>query len=334
MEGTQRRPGDPIYRANLERTVRELQKAKDEAEAELKQLRATTAAAGASNTNLSRQVGLEIATRAYRDVAESDPFLPFNGSVLPALIALRNTNQASIQTNEYISLTETASQKANARMESLRAELKDQQALRGALERRVETLKDELINRMETSPEQVAQEKIEQLKEKKAHYDKETTRLLKMLNWFIKEHLGPMLAAEELGGPVVGALMEIGSEDLSAGFSAQGKLKKTKAKPDEDTRQRRIDDIWGARGGQQDQAGKRKRDQDDEASAAAVEMRNLTEQLLNKLTESGGDSSSAYVQIARETAAARFLVRSKVAVFHPRDATRIRLVDFGREIED
>ena len=140
-------------------------------------------------------------------------------------------------------------------------------------------------------------------------------------------------AAEELGGPVVGDLMEVDSEELGAGFSAQGKLKKAKGKPDDDKHQRRIDDIWGERGGQPDQGGKRKRE-NDEASSAGVQMRDLTEQLLNKLAESGGDSSSAYVQIARESAAARFLVRSKVAVFHPRDATRIRLVDFGREIED
>lgn len=273
-------------------------------------------------------------TKAYRDVADSDPFLPFSGSVLPALLAMRKTDQTNLQTHEYISQQETSVEKANTQLESLRAELKDQKALQVALEKRVQSLKDELENRMETSPDQMAREKIKELKEKKAHYDKETSRLLKMLNWFIREHLGPMLAAEELGGPVVGDMMDISSEDLSAGFSAQGKLKKAKGKRDEDTRQRRIDDIWGARSEQQDQAGKRKRDNDDEASAAAVEMRNLTEQLLNKLAESGGDSSSAYVQISRESAAARFLVRSKVAIFHPKDATRIRLVDFGREIED
>lgn len=298
------------------------------------QLRANTGPTHVPDVSIAPRVALEIMSKAYQDVAESDPFLPFSGSVLPGLLALRKTYHTTIQTKEYTSQQENSLEKSNRRLESLRAELKEQQVLQAALEKRIHTLEDELENRMETTPEQMARDKIKELKEKKAQYDKETSRLLKMLNWFIKEHLGSMLAAEELGGPVVGDLMEISSEDLGAGFSAQGKLKKAKGKPDEDTRQRRIDEIWGVREGQQDQAGKRKRDNDDEASAAAVEMRNLTEQLLNKLAESGGDSSSAYVQLSRESAAARFLVRSKVAVFHPKDATKIRLVDFGREIED
>ena len=347
------RVGDPVYNANLERTVRELQRAKDEAEAALKQvrfatllvesirtltnslnqLRETTEPVRVQDESRSAQMSMEIMTKAYRNVAESEPFLPFPGSVLPALLALRKTHQVTTETNQYIDSQKLSLEQVNGRLEGLRADVKDQLALRTALEKRAQVLRDNLENRMETTPEQLAKEQIAEHKGKKAHYDRETSRLLKSLNWFIKDHLGPLLAAEELGGPVVGDLMEVDSEELGAGFSAQGKLKKAKGKPDEDKRQRRIDDIWGPRGGQPEQAGKRKRE-NDEASAAGVEMRDLTEQLLNKLAESGGDSSSAYVQIARESAAARFLVRSKVAVFHPRDATRIRLVDFGREIED
>lgn len=63
-------------------------------------------------------------------------------------------------------------------------------------------------------------------------------------------------------------------------------------------------------------------------------MKDLTEALLNSLMESGGDSSAAYVELPKETAAARFLVRSKVAQFHPRDSTKLRLIDFGRELDD
>ena len=170
------------------------------------------------------------------------------------------------------------------------------------------------------------------LKQQKDHWDKQTSSLMKQLDWFIGEHLGPMLAAEELGGPVVGGLMDIDPDDLSAGFSAHGKLKKAPSQPDHDKRQRRLDDIWGPQD-QQDQPNKRKRERD-EASAASAEMRDLTEQLMNKLMEAGGDTSAAYLEIPRESAAARFLVRSKVAVFHPKDARRLRLVDFGRDLED
>lgn len=38
MEQPTKRVGDPVYNASLERTVKELQRAKDEAEAALKQV--------------------------------------------------------------------------------------------------------------------------------------------------------------------------------------------------------------------------------------------------------------------------------------------------------
>jgi len=173
---------------------------------------------------------------------------------------------------------------------------------------------------------------MEKLRQQKDHWDEQTSSLMRELNWFIDEHLGPMLAAEELGGPVVGGLVDIDPEDLSAGFSAQGKLKKAKDQPDEDRRQRRLDDIWGPQG-DEGGANKRKRERD-EASAASAELRELTEQLMNRLMEARGDSLAAYVELPRESAAARFLVRSKVAMFHPRDSRKLRLVDFGRDLED
>jgi hypothetical protein len=48
----------------------------------------------------------------------------------------------------------------------------------------------------------------------------------------------------------------------------------------------------------------------------------------------GAGSPSPYVDLQRDSAAARFLVRAKVAQFHPRDAGRIRLIDFGRQLDD
>lgn len=194
--------------------------------------------------------------------------------------------------------------------------------------------------------EELAAEKLAKLEGERKKYDEETKKLVRELNWFIEEYLGPMLAAEEMGGPVVGEMMDLEVEDLERGFNARGKLKKGRAGKkggegedgDGDKRQRRIDEIWGGDGAQDDQEGggrqgKRKRE-GDEASAAGAEMKSLIEKLLNKSMDAGGDSSAAYVKIERETAAARFLVRSKVAVFHPRDATRLRLVDFGRELDD
>ena len=278
----------------------------------------------------SPQASIEMMVKAYRDVAQSQPFLPFPDSALPALLALRQSHQTTAESREYIDAQKAMLDQVNRQMEELRSNIEEQLALQAALQKRVKTLEEGLKDRLEKTPEQMAEEHANELIRQKAEYDKETSALMKSLDWFIEEHLGPMLAAEELGGPVVGDLLDIDAEELSAGFNARGKPKKSKSQPDEDRRQRRIDDIWGS--GQQEQTGKRKR-QGDEAAAAGTEMRELIEQLLNGAMESGGDSSAAYVKLPRESAAARFLVRSKVAEFHPKDAARLRLIDFGRELD-
>lgn len=168
------------------------------------------------------------------------------------------------------------------------------------------------------------------MKNKKTRHDRETGKLVKAFNGFIDEHLALLLAAEELGGPIVGENLDLDEEMLEAGFSAQGKARKAKNGINDDKRQRRIDEIWGSRPAED---GKTQAPWD-EKRAAAAEMRELTEQLLNCLVEADGGGPGPYVELERESSAARFLVRSKVAQFHPKDARRLRLVDFGRELED
>jgi hypothetical protein len=279
---------------------------------------------------------LDVMTTAYHDVTNSEPFLPFPESVLPALVALRKTHEIIAESQAHIASQDISLEKARKLLEVEEAKLKDQKVLRDALQARLETLRSDCDSRMEMTPEQVAKEKFEELQQQKKRYDKDRSKLLKALNQFIDEHLGPMLAAEELGGPVVGDMMEVDDEVFASGFNAHGKVKKSKERVDEDSRQRRIDDIWGVGA---DHEGPRRgkgrgNPQSKEAAAAAAEMRELMEELLNSLMESGGDSSAAYVTISRESAPARFLVRSKVAEFHPKDATRLRLEDFGREFDD
>jgi len=281
----------------------------------------------------SAKASLDIIKVAYASAAQSEPFLPFPDSALPALLALRKTHQIIAESQEYLKSQGATLEAAKKRLAVERANLEDQKLLRTALKARIESLQGEQASRMEMAPEQLVQEKLDELKQKKRGYDKDTSKLLKSLNTFIDDHLGQMLAAEELGGPVVGDMMDIDTDELAAGFTAQGRLRKPKQTTDPDRRQRRIDDIWGDGGGGQGQGPRRDEDRN-EAAAAGAEMRELTEALLNSLMESGGDSSASYVQIPRESAAARFLVRSKVAQFHPKDATRLRLVDFGRELDD
>jgi hypothetical protein len=191
-------------------------------------------------------------------------------------------------------------------------------------------LEAEIEARTQKTPDQIGKEIVRELKAKKKNYDAEMRKLVRAFNVFVDEHLAAMLAVEELGGPIVGGILEIDEEMLEAGFSTQGRAKKAKAKANEDKRQRRIDEIWGPRqDGNGDTEGPRS-----EQEAAGAEMRELTEQLLNSLVEAGGNGPGAYVDLTRESAAARFLVRAKVAQFHPKDATKLRLIDFGGEIDD
>lgn len=218
-------------------------------------------------------------------------------------------------------------------LEANQANLRDQKLLTEALGARVATLKEELASNADVHPDDGARRRQEDLRKKRKDYDKESKSLFKALNDFIDQHLAAMLAAEELGGPVVGELMDVDGSDLASGFNAQGKLKKSKGGVNEDKRQRRIDEIWGTGTGTSTGTGTGPGEDDDEVSAAGREMKQLTQALVEQLQEARGDNSASYVTLSRESAAARFLVRCKVAQFHPKDASRLRLIDFGRELE-
>lgn len=273
---------------------------------------------------------------AVDDVTGSNPFLPSPTSLLPALLALRKTHKTILESKAYLASQQAGHEEVSRRLEADQARLLDQNLLRDALQARIRSLRDELEANVDVSPEDGARERLEELQRKKRGYDRETSKLMKLLRGFMDGTLAPMLAAEELGGPVVGELMDVDGDDLAGGFSSQGKPKRAKDGPDKDgKRQRRIDEIWGqardwGEGPDDTGTGAGHRD---EAEAAATEMRLLTEELLNTYSAAKGDTQASYVQLPKESAVARFLVRSKVAQFHPKDATRLQLIDFGRELE-
>jgi hypothetical protein len=194
----------------------------------------------------------------------------------------------------------------------------------------MQLLRREIQERTQKSPSQVAKDMIRELKKKRANYEGDTGKMVKAFNKFVDNHLAAMLAAEELGGPVVGEVLDAEELDLEAGFNSQGKARRRKSSVNEDKRQQRIDEIWGVT----TVDGRKSREPRDEKSAAAAEMRELTEQLLNNLVEAEGGEGDAYVELQRESAVARFLVRVKVAQFHPKDAQRLRLIDFGRDLDN
>ena len=206
--------------------------------------------------------------------------------------------------------------------------LRDAHILSDSLEKRVEKLRLERQEQSQKLPEALAKEILQEEYQRKTHYVKELRKLVKAFNNFIEEHLAAMLAAEDLGGPVVGDIIDIDDDTLEAGFNQQGKARKARAEgTNGDTRRRRrIEGIWGFQSDDEDM------DTGDlsEKDAAHADFRKLTEDLLN--AAAGESNTTPYVKIRRETAAVRFLVREKVAQFHPTDARKLRLVDFVSEM--
>lgn len=209
-------------------------------------------------------------------------------------------------------------------LESDQAGLRDQSLLTEALNARISSLQDELASNAEMRPEDGARQRKEELRKKQTKYDKESRTLFRALNEFIDKHLAVMLAAEDFGGPVVGDLMDVEGEDISAGFNAQGKLKKPKEGASTDKRQRRIDEMLGD--------GESSRGET-EVVGAGREVKELIQALIEQLQQAKGDNAASYITLSRESAACRFLVRSKVAQFHPKDSSKLRLIDFGRDLE-
>ncbi|KAF4122409.1 hypothetical protein GMORB2_7401 [Geosmithia morbida] len=319
------------YSANLDYTLKELQRRVHEHENELERLRSR-----GDDINQSPAAQVKIIQTALESVTNSEPFLPFASSILPALLALRRTHETIMQSKEYLLAQGAVVDREKRDLEAEEANLRDHKLLTEALGDRIISLEEELSSNADMAPEDGARRRREELELRKKRYDQESRRLFKALNDFIDEHLARMLAAEELGGAVVGELMDIDGNDLAAGFNAQGKPKKSSGKDAviDDKRQRRIDEIWGAAttrtNGNSDDI--RRNNGDDEVVAAGREMKQLTQALVEQLQEARGDNSASYVTLSRESAAARFLVRSKVAQFHPKDASRLRLIDFGREL--
>lgn len=271
---------------------------------------------------------LDAVAQAYREVATSEPLLPFPDSVLPALVALRTTNTTINESRKFLASQEVSLQEARGRLDAEKANLADQKALTKALENRIQSLQSGIETRAPMSPGQVARQKISELKQQIKETEQDTSSLQSIMKKFIEESLSAMLAAEQIGGPVAGEMMDVDSDTLEAGFSATGKRKKPKADASPDKRQRRIDDMFGGRhdGGVEAESDKR--------AAARNETQELVAELTHKLMAAGGSSTDAYINIPEESASVRFLTRVKVAEFHPRDSRRLRLVDFGREIGD
>jgi hypothetical protein len=246
-------------------------------------------------------------------------------------LLVARTLQQNIQgTKEAITSTQAQLTAKEATLRHEEANLHDANLLTQAMEARIERLHAQHEDRSHKTPAQLARGLIAAKRANKQNYDTEMQRLGEAMNDFINDYLSSMIAAEELGGPVVGDMLDVEDDTLAAGFTKKGRAKSSKKPVSDKTRQRRIDQIWGKKATAAVEY--EEEEPPTEAEAADAEMRRLIENLFATLVGPGG--GKAYFQLERDSAASRFLVRAKIAQFHPRDARKLRLIDFGRELDD
>ncbi|RAK97405.1 uncharacterized protein BO80DRAFT_467822 [Aspergillus ibericus CBS 121593] len=314
------------YNRKLDDTLRELQDQVRRQEDDLRKLREVNSfdLSKMGTDTWSRVAQVRRAKRAYDSLLKSEAEFPASGSPLPSLLALEETSHLVKDTKVSVSMTAEKLSATRQRLKAEEANLRDAQSIRDGLQRRIQTTGSEKATKEKKTASQLARELAEQQQEKQDELDRATEEMKMTLYTFVDESLASMLAAEALGGPTVGDAAEVSDETLKLGYTNHGKPKKPKnpeaANPEAenlDPIQRRIDEILPRQ--RNDQPSNRR-------EAAALEMRNLLDALL--------EAGSSYIEVPRESAASRFLVRAKVAQFHPRDARRLRLIDFGRSLDD
>lgn len=204
-------------------------------------------------------------------------------------------------------------------------DLRDAKLITNGLEDRIKRLREEHAAKATKDPSRLAIEFLDAERNRIRELERATAKLKKALDRFVDDHLASMLAAEDLGGPIVGDVMDVPDSTLEAGYTHHGKPKKPKASAqdeDDDPTQQRIDHLLRRQRGEQ------------EAVAGPTNKRGAAAETMHALLVSLIEAGFSYVDLPRESAASRFLVRTKVAQLHPRDARRIRLIDFGRTLED
>ncbi|OCL07919.1 hypothetical protein AOQ84DRAFT_294188 [Glonium stellatum] len=312
----------------LDSTLKELQDRVKQQQTALDKLRAASpggvpTAPSADPRERLRQ--LLILKDAYKRLIPSGPLLPSRGSVLPAILATRTVQQTISGTREAIASTQEQLEEKEALLRQEEANSHDASLITASIESRIERLRAQKLAKSQQTTSQAATDMIRAKQKKKQDYDSAMKGLGQAFEAFVDENLAGMLAAEELGGPVVGDMTGIDDGILAAGFSQKGRPKSVKKMVPDSKRQRRIDEIWG------DKAADDNGEPLSEMDAAGRELRELIEELFNALVAPG--DSGVYVNLERDSAASRFLVRAKVAQFHPKDARKLRLIDFGRELD-
>ncbi|KAJ5287391.1 hypothetical protein N7478_003077 [Penicillium angulare] len=306
------------YTRRLDGTLRELQEQVRRQENELNKLREIRSHGVLEDESdpWIRVSNARRAKKAYDSLFQKEEELPVTDSVLPSLLAIEETSQAIKESKTSVLVTAEKLSQDRERLHIEEANLRDSSAIASGLRERLQRIRNAATRKQEQTPSQMAQETLGEQKKKRRALDQASEDLKVSLNIFIDDTLAPMLAAEDLGGPTVGDALEVSDATLNAGYTAHGRPKRQKQTVDADDGQQRIDQFINRNKDGSGPSNKRE--------SAAKEVH----ELLNTLLEAG----TSYVTLQRDSAISRFLVRAKVAQFHPRDARRLRLIDFGRSL--
>ncbi|KAK6361363.1 hypothetical protein TWF730_005097 [Orbilia blumenaviensis] len=249
------------------------------------------------------------------------PWLPEDDSGINTLLTLRSVLKVIEANREGVTNAERELEEARKTVRRERGWVAAAQELEKELDRKIDEL--EGTDRQAENPKKRERKQIEAYEKQTKEMTQTSARLKRELQKFVTERLGTAVAVEEAGGPVTGSklnMVELKSY-LAIGEEG-GPGRKTKVAKAKERGQKRLDDIWG----NQDEEGASIRHE----KKAGEELLELIEKLVNTMLH---DDPHIYTRLTRESAASRYLVRSFVATLHPKDALRIRLLDFGGKME-
>ncbi|KAK2877812.1 hypothetical protein FQN49_001169 [Arthroderma sp. PD_2] len=350
------------HNRQIDKTLRGLREQVQRQESALRELRASTSPLELPRPDLQpheRLAQTRRAIQAYKSLlTDGEPQLPAPDSPLNGLLALREVSRLVRELKTTIPATAEELVRDRERLKAEEANLRDANGITTELKRRIEELRNQ---RRDDEPgakkgskkskqelNRVAKELVKEQRRKGSEIEEKTAELREALREFVDEYLAPMLAAEDMGGPVVGDQVEVSDSTLEVGYTARGKERKApKAGSNGQSagsrkQQQRIDELLrqGRRrsraeeGDGEDDNEEQEEDDEGEAritnprEAAAAGMHSLIEALLNIA------ATSSYIELDQDSAASRFLVKAKIAQFHPRDSRKLRLIDVAREIAD
>ncbi|KAF3921888.1 hypothetical protein ABW20_dc0100189 [Dactylellina cionopaga] len=252
---------------------------------------------------------------------EELPWLPEEESGINTLLAVRSVLKVIEESRKEVTETER-------RVEDMKNVVRREQAWVGTAQEMEKELQRKIIelekaDRLNEGETQRDKRKLAEYEKSRKEMANMSARLAKELGKFVKDRLGVMIAVEEAGGPVVGSELDMDALREYLNVEAGSTGRKNKATKIRERGQKRLDEIWGGSGNEEGGSISPEK-------KAGEELLALIEAMLNKLLE---DDPHAYTKLTRDSAASRFLVRSFVATLHPKDAMRIRLLDFASKIE-